>query len=188
MYELWKDVKGYEGLYQVSNFGNIKGLAKKHGHSNRKENIIKQFKNKNGYYKVVLSKNGKQKNIEVQRIVAEAFLNKKNYKSYLNEDRTKIDINKLQVNHIDEDKSNNKVNNLEWCSHKYNVNYGNRGKKASQKLKKKILQYDKNGTLLKEWQSIKEAQEELKICKISVNCLGKRKTSGGYIWKYKESN
>ena len=188
MLELWKDIKGYEGLYQVSNYGNVKGLAKKHGYSNRQESIIKQYKNKKGYYKVVLSKNGKQKNIEVQRIVAEAFLNKNDFKSYIDEDREKINLNKLQVNHINEDKSDNKASNLEWCSPKYNVNYGKRGQKASISLGKKILQFDTEGNFIKEWQSIKQAFLKLHISKIGLVCKGRRKTAGGYIWKYKEQN
>lgn len=186
--EVWVDLKNYEGLYQISDFGNIKSLTKPHGHSIRKESIIKQYKTRKGYYKVLFSKDNKQKNFEVHRLVAENFLNKNDYKNMPEENRKIVNLEKLQVNHKDENKLNNKASNLEWCTNKYNVNYGKRGKKASQKLKKKILQYDKNGILLKEWQSIKEAQEELKISKINVNCLGKRKTSGGYIWKYKESN
>ena len=186
MIEIWKDITGYEGLYQVSNLGRIKSLKKYHGKSLRKEAIIKQHLTKKNYYKVVLSKDKINKNVEVQRVVAEAFLNKKDFKCYPTEDRNLINIDKLEVNHIDENKINNKVENLEWCSRKYNANYGERGKKASKSLGKKIIQYTKDEEFVKEWESIKEATEKLHLYGIGRVCRGKAKSSGGYIWKYKE--
>ena len=116
----WKDIPGYEGLYQVSNLGEIKSLNYR---NTGKEKIIKPRKNKGGYLRVVLCKNGKQKDFLVHRLVAVAFIpNHNNYN---------------QVNHKDENPSNNNVNNLEWCTSKYNSNYGNRNKKLSESHKGK---------------------------------------------------
>ena len=187
MKEVWKDIKGYEGLYQVSNFGRVKSLKKYHGKSLRKGAIIKQYLTRQNYCKVILSKDKINKNVEVQRVVAEAFLDKRQYKSMPDEDRNLIQLDKLEVNHKDENKSNNCANNLEWCSRKYNANYGERGKKASKSLSKKILQYDLNNNFIKEWESIKQAKEELKIHRICDVCKKRRKTAGGYVWKYKEA-
>ena len=187
MYEIWKDIKEYEGLYQVSNLGRVKSLKKYHGKSLRKGAIIKQYLTRQNYCKVILSKDKINKNVEVQRLVADAFLNKEDFKCYPTEARNLISIDKLEVNHIDENKSNNKVENLEWCSRKYNANYGERGKKASKSLSKKILQYDLNNNFIKEWESIKQAKEELKIHRICDVCKKRRKTAGGYVWKYKEA-
>lgn len=133
MKEIWKDIKGYEGLYQVSNLGNIKSLEKECNASNqfgckfkvkKKEKILKQHINKFGYKRVTLYKDLKSKNYQVHRLVAEAFI-------------TNID-NLSQINHKDENKTNNNVDNLEWCSCSYNINYGKRNKIVSNKLKQHI--------------------------------------------------
>ena len=108
MMEEWRAVPGYEGLYEVSNTGNIKSLIK--------NKIIKYFINKKGYRLVSLSKNGIIKKFSVHRLVAQAFIP--------NPD------NLPQVNHKDEDKTNNNVDNLEWCDAKYNTNYGHRTENA----------------------------------------------------------
>lgn len=128
MTEIWKDIVGYEGLYQVSNLGNVKRLK---GYKGREkgyiveEHLIKPSINSNGYQNVVLCKNGKTKTFTMHRLVAIAFL--------YNSD------NLPQVNHKDENKLNNCVDNLEWCDSKYN-NYGTRNKKCSDKWKLKRLQ------------------------------------------------
>ena len=106
--EQWKPVEGFED-YAVSNLGNVKSL--KYG----KERILKPRKNKDGYLFVTLCKNGKMKNFKVHRLVASAFLPNPN--------------NLPQVNHLDEVKTNNVVSNIEWCSAKYNMNYGTRMEK-----------------------------------------------------------
>ena len=108
MIEIWKDIEGYENLYQVSNLGRVKSLNYNH---TGKEKIMKAKKDK-GYLRVQLYKDGKPKFYSVHRLVATSFLPNPN--------------NLSQVNHIDEDKSNNIVDNLEWCSAKYNSNYGTR--------------------------------------------------------------
>lgn len=111
MKESWRDVKNYEGLYQVSNTGKVKSLARTY--KNRKcEEIIKSPSlASKGYYRLPLCKEGKIKYYYIHRLVAEAFIpNPNNYK---------------MVNHKDENKLNNNANNLEWCTHTYNMNYGN---------------------------------------------------------------
>ena len=117
--EIWKDIEGYEGLYQVSNFGRIKSLPRYHKTKSSycsKERILKTIHNDRGYEMVGLSKNWKKKKIFVHRLVAETFIeNPNNYK---------------QVNHINEmEKDNNTVENLEWCNCKYNCNYGTRNER-----------------------------------------------------------
>ena len=129
MTEIWKDIVGYEGLYQVSNLGNVKRLKGYKGRGKGyivEEHLIKPSISSNGYQNVVLCKNGKTKTFTMHRLVAIAFL--------YNSD------NLPQVNHKDENKLNNCVDNLEWCDSKYNNNYGTRNKKCSDKWKLKRLQ------------------------------------------------
>lgn len=124
--EEWKDIVGYEGRYQVSNLGRVKSLKRKVGVKNRStpEKILKEHLQKEGYYTVVLYKNGEPRRLSVHRIVAEAFLyNPNNYPV---------------VNHKDENKGNNNVNNLEWCTVIYNMNYGTVGKRIAEKKRKRI--------------------------------------------------
>ena len=116
-YEIWRDIKGYEGLYQVSNLGRVKSLERyvkgKDGLRLVKEIIMSiSVCRTNGYFKVILHKDGKQKRYQVHRLVAEAFIP--------NPDNLPI------VNHKDENKINNCVWNLEWCTYSYNLTYGNR--------------------------------------------------------------
>lgn len=174
--EIWKDIKGYEGLYQVSNLGNVRSVKRncnqRYGLREVKERILKTGKTKKGYLIVVLSKEQTTKSHAVHTLVANAFIpNVNNYP---------------QINHIDENKENNNVNNLEWCTNKYNCNYGTRTIRQKQKVSKPVLQYDLKGNFIKKWGSISEAAKNLKMCItcISYNCNGKRKTAGGYIWKY----
>ena len=95
-----------------------------------------------------------------------------------------------QVNHKDENRHNNCVNNLEWCTAKYNANYGNRNKKLKGYFTSvKIIQYDLQSNFIKEWESMKNASEKLDICRTNISecCRNLRKTAGGYIWKYESS-
>ena len=119
MKEEWRDIKGYEGKYQVSNLGRVKSL--KDSKENYREKILSNSTDKRGYSNVNLYKNGKRNYFKVHRLVAEAFIpNPNNYP---------------QVNHKDENKTNNCVSNLEWCTHEYNINYGTRNKRVSEKMK-----------------------------------------------------
>lgn len=112
--EQWRPVKGYEGLYEVSNFGRVKSLG---NNKSRKEKILKPEKHRNGYFRVDLYKDGKVKHFYVHRLVAEAFIpNPYGFE---------------QINHKNEDKTNNAVSNIEWCSAKYNINYGSHNKRSA---------------------------------------------------------
>lgn len=129
MKEKWKDIPNYEGLYQISNLGNILNV--------KRNKIKKQTINKEGYYYVMLSKKGKKTYFLVHRLVAQVFLDKSKYKC-VNKDDNVI----LVVNHKDENKLNNNLNNLEWCTNKYNVIYSNKKNKIN-----KILNYIENSDI-----------------------------------------
>ena len=163
--EEWKDIKGYEGLYQISNLGRVKSLPR--NGTKKEEKILKQHLDRYGYAYVGL-RNKILKKHKVHRLVGNAFINNPN--------------NMPQINHKNENKSCNIVSNLEWCDNKYNVNYGTR----TQKTYKKVVQYDKENNFIKEWKSIILASKELKIDNslITKCCKGKRRTAGGYIWRY----
>ena len=167
--EIWCPIKGYEGLYEVSDYGRVKSL--KFG----KERILKPRRDKDGYLFVTLYKNGDHKTCKVHRLVAQTFIP--------NPD------NLPQVNHKDEDKENNSVQNLEWCDRKYNYNYGTRIQRISEKNSKPVLQYTKSGEFVKEWKSARDVQRNLGYfgTYISSCCLGKRKSAYGFIWKFKDS-
>lgn len=168
--EIWKDIEGYEGLYQISNFGRIKFLYNYRGRNNILVPRIKR-----GYYQIGLRKNVKRKWFAVHRLVAKAFIDNPN--------------NYPVINHIDEDKLNNNVDNLEWCTYKYNNSYGNRIKKVVQtnKLRKEIAQYTLDGELVKEFFSIAEASRQTGFSMTNIsNCVnGIFKQANGYIWKLK---
>ncbi|MCQ2754589.1 MAG: hypothetical protein MJ231_06040 [bacterium] len=141
---------------------------------------------------VVLCKDGKRKMFTVHRLVASAFLEKP------------FDPNATEVNHKDENKTNNIValnidgsvnveeSNLEWCSREYNINYGTRNVRVGKamingKLSKPVLQFTKDGEFVREWLSLHDVERSLGIYQASVNrcCLEKQKYAGGFIWKYK---
>lgn len=169
--EVWKDIEGYEGLYQVSNTGKVKSLG---NDKSRKEKILKQGKHTDGYFQVSLFKNSKRKTFRVQCLVAKAFIPNPE--------------NKLEVNHKNEIKTDNRVENLEWCDHKYNINYGTRNERVSKILtnrkdnSKNVLCVETNII----YQSIMEAQRNTGISNTNISecCNGKRKTAGKLHWKY----
>ena len=135
MEEIWKDIPGFEGLYQASNLGRIKSydqiINNKRGEYLLKGRILKETNN-DGYSQVKLYKNGEKFTRKVHTLVALTFINKKDFKSMDKEDRTKIDYDKLEVNHIKEfEKKNNCVDNLEWCTRLYNCNYGTRNQRVN---------------------------------------------------------
>lgn len=189
-YEVWRAVVGYEGYYEVSNFGRLKSLSRVDykGHV-RKERILKPTKKKNGYLHLILSKNGVRKDFLVHRLVAEAFIP--------NPD------NLLIVNHRDENKENNFVfvkedgsvdfqkSNLEWCDYRYSTKYGTRTERAAKamtngKLSKPVYQYTLDGTFVREWPSLKEIYRQTGwyFANISACCRGERKSAYGYVWSY----
>ena len=170
--EIWKKIN-LNPNYEVSNYGNVRSLD--HYNTNGKAIILYKGRKikpiiKGSYYTITISK----KQLYIHRLVAETFIpNPSNYP---------------QVNHKDENKLNNCVDNLEWCTCHYNINYGARNNKAKMSKSKPILQYDLNGNFIKEWFGIKNASENLLIDKSNIGecCRNKRKTAGGYIWKFKE--
>lgn len=169
--EEWKDVVGYEGSYKVSNYGRVKSLNySRTGIAN----ILKPKKQKNGYLYVCLYNKGKIEYILIHRLVMKTFV-------------PEHDFYRNCINHKDENKTNNCVDNLEWCTNKENNNYGTRNKRASKSKSKKICQYRKDGLMVKEWDSLKEAEKHgFGHSHISDCCKGKRKSHKGFIWKYKE--
>lgn len=187
MEEIWKDIKGYEGVYQISNLGNVKSVERyRKGNSGSKvfvsEKILKPSI-VNGYVRYFLctGEHGKIKNYFVHRLVYEAFVGEI--------------PDGMQVNHINEDKTDNRPENLNLMTPKENTNWGTRtervkGKLINGKLSKPVLQYDLDGTFIKEWPSIKEIQRQLGLSTTSIGdcCLNKihNKTAYGYKWKYKE--
>lgn len=178
MIEIWKDIPGYEGMYQVSNLGNIRGVDRyvKQMHGGlqfKKGQLLRQKKNNRGYKIIILTKYHKQKTFTIHRLVAMAFIPNPQQLP--------------EINHIDCDKTNNRVENLEWCDRNQNLNHGERKKLHDKAVSKAVCQYDLEGNFIHEWSSIAEAQNELKIGNISNACSGKYKKAGGYIWKYKEA-
>lgn len=164
MKEIWRDIEGFGGCYQVSNMGRVKSLNYNH---TGKEKIMKAKKDK-GYLRVQLYKDGKPKFYSVHRLVATSFLPNPN--------------NLSQVNHIDEDKSNNIVDNLEWCSAKYNSNYGTRIQRIVEKNNKQVLCVE-TGVV---YPSTMQVEREIGFlqCNISKACCGKYKTAYGFHWRY----
>ena len=168
MKEIFKDIERYEGLYQVSNLGNVKSLI-----SNK---ILKPAKNKNKYLQVGLCKQGKMKTYLVHRLVAKSFISNPN--------------NLPEVNHKDEDKTNNASSNLEFCDAKYNNNYGTRNERISKakingKKSKKVLQFTLDRKFIREWPSTAECGRN-GFCQsgVAACCRGKLPHYKGFIWKY----
>lgn len=175
MKEVWKDIKGYEGLYQVSNLGRVKSL-----HKGNEGKIMNQTISKEGYLRVHLCKDGKKKTIDVHRLVAIAFIP--------NPDNLPC------VNHKDEVKSNNVVTNIEWCSYSYNNKYGtgnnNRTetKKNTWNIKKYenlIEQYTNKGSFIATYKDIETASKYTNIpIKNIERCInGKIKSICGFVFR-----
>lgn len=164
MVEIWKPIKGYEELYEVSDLGRVRSL--------RTGKEMKQRTGYDGYIRVALTKQGQQKSRLLHRLVAGAFV---------------ANPQELpEVNHKDEDKTNNLPKNLEWCTHRYNSNYGTRLERMAKTNYVPVIQYTIGGQEVARYASILEAAEAFpKSGKhISCCCKGKRKTAGGYVWKY----
>lgn len=171
--EIWKDITGYEGLYQISNFGNVRNMK-----FYRAVNIYKH----KGYLRVALCKNNHCTHFYVHRLVAQEFL--------LNP------LNKSEVNHIDGDKTNNRIYNLEWCTRKENMEHARKSGlwKVTENMRKALIiyhkkgvsQYTMTGSLVRSFDSAKSASDYTNInsSNITLCCKGKRNSAGGYIWEY----
>lgn len=162
--EIWKDVVGYEGLYKVSNFGNV--------YSWRVKRNLKPGNHNDGYKFVILYKNGDKSFKTIHRLVAEAFIpNPNNYPV---------------INHKDEDKTNNNVNNLEWCSELYNNTYNDRHIKIAEKLSKYVYAYNDNCKMVYEFKSINEADRHLGWGRGNIwsSCVNKNRSCHGLLWSY----
>ena len=186
MEEIWIPIIGYEESYQISNYGNVKSLAKtwfvgrkRTSYISKPDSIIYKRTDKDGYRFVSLRKDLKTKYFKIHRLVAIHFIE--------NPD------NKKEVNHIDCDKSNNFILNLEWCTSLENTKHA----KINNLIKSGIdcswispvSQYSLDGILIKNWNFIKQAADSLNLNKdcISSACSGVQKTSGGFIWKYRKA-
>lgn len=198
MKEEWRDIKGYEGLYQVSNLGRVKSLN--YLNTGREQFLIAA--NDTAGYKIVsLCKNSKRKTCTIHKLVATAFI---------------PNPNKLpMINHKDENKANNEIDNLEWCTASYNNSYGTiiqrsmltrkknnpngecyaktvltRNKRKRFNAEKRVIQYSKSEDLICEYKSLHEAQRKTGINNrhISECCRGKRPFAGGFIWRYNDNN
>ena len=175
MFEAWKDVEGYEGLYKVSNLGNVMSLRYRRGHFSK--TLIPKC-NSCGRLWVELSRDGVTKPMQIHRLVAIAFLpNPENYP---------------EINHKDENPQNNRVDNLEWCTRQYNVNYyfdrrRNDSIKRNGKLKESpIIQKTLDGEFVRMWDNSRQIKKELNLSDWSVSecCRGNRKTAYGFTWHY----
>ena len=190
MQEIWKDIKNFEGCYQVSNLGRIKSLPKEYIMPNgsigiRKEKILKPLKRKNGRQYVLQihfcdykDEKGKwhYKIFHINRLVAEAFLN--------------FDRNSnMQICHLDGNTLNNHYKNLKIASPKEKANQSKKNglyEIRDKKIRKKVCQYDLNGKIINTFISLKDAEEKTKIFSQNISrcCRNKSKQAGGYVWKY----
>lgn len=173
------DVKDYEGHYMVDARGNVFSL--------KRNRVMTPSKSNNGYLQVHLTKDGKMKSFKIHRLVAMAFIPNP--------------YNLPQVNHKDEDKYNNHVYNLEWCTQSYNLNYNDGQKrraknrnyedisrKRSNSQSKEVTQYDFDGSIIAVWKNAYVAEKHgYDRCMINQCCIGNKKSHRGYIWKYTNS-
>jgi hypothetical protein len=169
MEEIWKDIKGYEGLYQVSNLGRVKRLI---GYYCKTERILTPVTQKSGYNVVSLC----GKIYLVHRLVAEAFI---------------VNPNNLPtVDHINRVKTDNRVENLRWADYKMQSDNSDRTNREPQKevLSKPVYQYTKNMTFINEYPCTWEASRQTGVNESSISrcCRGERKSAGGYVWRYKD--
>lgn len=191
--EIWKDICGFEGLYKISSYGRIKSL---HYYGGNRVKILKPVKDSDGYLTIGIWKDKKRYSKKMHRLVAEAFIpNPENFP---------------QINHKDEDRENNHVENLEWCTNKYNVNYGNHSLHAAQaqmgkrhtaehimKIRanapgsKAVLMINPDDmSIVVEYVSGSEAARQIRgtATNVAYACRNQGTKYKGYFWRYKDAN
>lgn len=174
MQEIWKDIKGYEGLYQISNMGRVKRFKRK------EEKNLNPCKDKRGYLRIDLYKKGNRKNITIHRLVAIHFIPNPE--------------NKPEVNHKHGIKTDNRATELEWVTtsenekHAYDTGLKKQKNGEAHHNSKKVIQYDLLGNFIKEWDCAMDIERKLNIREnnICACCRGEQNTAYGYVWKYKD--
>lgn len=164
MEEIWKDIEGFEGLYQVSNLGRVTRVTT--------GRILKSGKDKDGYLQVTLCKDSTKYTKKIHRLVAQAFVSNSE--------------NKPEINHIDEDKANNRVNNLEWSTRKENNNHGTHNERSSRTQSIPIISTNLKTGECREFYGTNECGRQLDLNPGHINEVlkGKRRQTGGYTFKY----
>ena len=164
IFETFVKIEGFDN-YEVSNLGKVRNI--------KSGRILKPSLHKNGYSRHFLCENNKRKHLYLHRIIATAFIDNPGEKPC--------------VNHIDENKLNNDLSNLEWCTVRENLIHGTRTKRAAEKCFKKVIQLDLNDNVLNEFESMRQAEQKTGVLvkNISSCCNGKRKSAGGYKWRKK---
>lgn len=187
MEEVWKAIEGYEGLYEVSNLGRVRSfdriIIKPHPRNPaytlryiQKGKVLKQRKHSAGYWTVMLYKDKVADTQTVHRLVAEAFIPNPN--------------NLPEVNHIDENKGNSRMDNLEWVTRSGNMRHGTCGERMGRKHWKAIVQMTMDGKFVKRWDCAQHASEELGLhhSRLIACCRGRAKSHGGFRWRYADEN
>ena len=169
--EEWKPIQGYEGIYEISNYGRIKSIARSGNNRTLKDRIMKQHKGKTGYKQVRLCKDNHTKLWKVHVLIARAFI----------ENHCNLPI----VNHKDGNKENNEISNLEWCTYSHNIKHAY---DFGLRKMSKITQRKTDGTMVKVWRCMSEASREtgINLSHICDCCNKKRAQAGGFLWRYME--
>lgn len=178
--EEWRDIDGYNGQYQVSSLGRVKSLG---NNKYRNEKILKPGHRRGGYLCVNLKQKGLSKQVSVHRLVAMAF-----------PEICGEWFEQAVCHHINENRTDNRPENLRWVSNKTNANSGTKRHRMSEKMtnhpsiSRKVQQYDPDGNLISEYASMKEAERQTGVCASGIGACARGnkwcKTSGGYIWKF----